>query len=85
MQSSTTCGGVTREEFGQELDQITQTEEGREDAQNHRPTGVSAGLPKSQTLRLTVCHVPLGRMLGTEREGNAKSPQTARLKLETPS
>lgn len=31
------------------------------------------------------CHVPLGRMLGPEREGSVKSIQTARLKIETPS
>lgn len=43
-QSSTTRGGVTLEEFGLELDQITQ-----EDAQNHRLTGVSAGLPESNS------------------------------------
>lgn len=84
MQSRTTSGGVTREECGLALDQTTQRER-REDGQNHRRTAVSAGLPTSQTLRLTVCHVPLGRMLGPEREGSVKRIQTARLKIETPS
>lgn len=64
------------------MDQITLRWRGEKVPNNPR-MGVSAGFPKIQT-RLTVCHVPLGRMLGTERERNLKSTQTARINNKIP-
>lgn len=64
------------------MDQITLRWRGEKVPNNPR-MGVSAGFPKIQT-RLTVCHVPLGRMLGTERERNVKSTQTARINNKIP-
>lgn len=69
--SSKTSGGVTLEEFWPGLDQNSEVTRGQR--RKPRGRGVSAGFPNLQTPRLSVCHVPLRRMSGTERERNVSA------------